>query len=160
MKMDTKIRYWFLGYLEAEVSFGVYAYFEGKKTKFVRLMPMMMIQTSDSDILRFFKKMLGIQANITKKNNEKRTIGALRLTRDSDIKIIVDVVRDHTFVSNDRQEQWEKFIDAWKFTTLKGRIYHSLSNDLREFVEKYVPFTRPSDRKKGEMIKKIQEHLM
>ena len=163
MKLNNE---WLYGYLEANVSFGVYInLLESKKRKYCVLKPYIMIQSKDNDVIKFLQQSFNFVTNITrntKKASRIKILNAIRVQNFNDIDRVLAVLENHTFISKERQAVYEQFVVAYKHIKKIGNIWKIWDEKIDIFIDTCLPLHMGDDRRtmdNDEWKKRIKTHF-
>jgi len=154
---------WIWGYLEAEVSFGVYInLLEGKKQQYVVLKPYIMIQAKDRDVMEYIHSKFKFTTNITEKGKNKMNImNAIRIQKMEDIDNVVKVLQGYQFISKEREKIYNRFVKAYERIKKIGYLWKSWDSKIGKFIDDCLPLQDNDSRQydNDDWKKRIKNHL-
>jgi hypothetical protein len=159
------IRDFLLGYLEAELSWGVYVNLLTTTKKYCVLKPVVLLQAADSAQLDFLKKQLGLAKDIREENKgvtaSRRRINALRLQQLADIDKVIALIGSYEFLTPKRQRSWLAFLKAYEFIKTIGQYHTDYSPALKIYLQDYHPLRRNAQGlSTGEWVAKVQRFFV
>lgn len=137
------------GYLEAEMSFGVYInLLEGKNVRYCVLKPNILLQMASNEQADKMRQRLGIlkevrdESKVRTDADKPRTIRAMRLQNFADIDRIVDILEGYTFIDTGRMMAWRRFLAAYKRIKGIGPTHKTWNPTLEAFMDDCMPIHR------------------
>lgn len=149
------------GYLEAEVSFGIYLNLLEGKTRYLVLKPYILIQSKDKEVMEWLQHEFSFDTKITNKRDKTNVLNAMRVQSFKDIDKVLIKMEGHRFISSHRQEIYERFVKAHKHIKSIGHIWKMWDPKIADFINECLPLQIHKRRvyDNAEWIRRIQEHF-
>lgn len=168
--MNKEELFWCLGFFESQASFSVNIGLpKSKNRRYVVFKSYICLVNTDSQQISFIKNLLGLDRSnqnpkkkLKKSHNETHS---LNIQNFNDIDKIIDVLSSKKFVSKNKQERFDRFVDCYKHIKKVGHIHTEWKDEFDIIITKKLNINKSRSNinknrfSASQWRKKIQEHL-